>query len=700
MFRLIQGNTPLILQAETHECALACLAMVLGHHRRHTTLQALRGLNPGGHPLSLEQLCQQAQAQGLQTRAIRCEPGDLQTLALPAIIHLDMNHYAVMVRANAGRVEILDPACGQVTLSGPALDRRFTGVALELTPAADFEPRGAPADNSPLSFVRSLQLTGLGSALANLLILSICVQLFSLVLPFFVQIVVDEVITSRNQDLLAVVTVAFALAYLLTAFMQWLRGMTALHVGAHLSYHMAAGLMQRLVNLRMAFFQRRSVGDIVSRFGSLKPLQDFLTESAIRILLDLVMAVSCFVVVFCYDATAALWMLLITLLCLLAQYAIYLPYRRHTHEAIVADARAQGHFIETIQSMDTVRRHEAETRRTAGWLNGVSQTLNAQIRAGRMQALFEMTRFLASGFILLGLVAVSARLVTGGEMTLGMLYAMIAYSNHFASAFLSLSMEWQRLMMLSLHVQRLSDITSAPAVRRIRIDPASAVRIDCRNISYRHPGQPFHLLQAMSLQVGDSEKVAVTGESGTGKTTLLRLLMAEAVPDTGEIQVNHRPLHPGLSVYPVMASLLQSDRLITGTIADNIAFMDPAPDHQRIRRAAALAEIDREILQLPLGYLERVSDAGPLLSAGQTQRLLIARVLYRQCPVLLLDECTSHLDDETATRVMANILQLPGACIFVTHSAALAAMADRTICLDRLTQPPAASLQQTGRRIT
>lgn len=688
---MLGSGVSVIYQGETNECALACLTMILNYHGNHIELAELRTLEPHGQPLSLEQLSDLANHFSLDARALRCEIEDLGHVNLPAIAHMDFDHFVVLQKQTSRTVTIIDPACGRNVLPLRAFSKRFTGILLETQPGADFQSTGTPKDFSPLTFLSGLPNKNLMAALSGLILLSVCIQAFALLSPFYLQVVVDEVLTLNNRALAPVVVISFGLVYLISALTQWFRGLLRIRLGSHLTYLMSAGLFNQLVNLPIAFFSRRNIGDIVSRFGSLKPLQDFVADSAVMILLDLLMIVTTIFMITCYSPQVALFVVLLTLAYLVVQYFLLLPYRAHSHEFLIADANAQTHFIETVQAVDTVKRYQAVNRRQSTWLNKLATSLNAQIRAEQWELVSELSRYLLGGGMLLGVAYLAIDEIILSTLTIGMLYTLMSYSNHFTSAVISISGQWQNFLMLSLHVQRLSDISEHPRDVRTKLEPSAVNKIELKQLGARVP-QTEHLLFAdVSLIIEKNDKIAITGPSGTGKSTLLALLLGERTPDLGEIIINGRPVIPELDPSPVFSSLRQTDQLLSGTVIDNITYLDPAPDQQRIIWATQLACAHEDIMKLPLAYQENLSEQGCTLSAGQRQRLLLARCLYRAPCVLLLDEGTSHLDEQTEANVMRNILGQPGICLFVTHRDSIAQMADRIINLGPDTPEPEAS---------
>jgi ATP-binding cassette subfamily B protein RaxB len=676
---------PVVLQAETSECGLACLCMVLGYQGHGIALTELRQRHPSGAALSFQDLLSMAEGFGLSGRALRVEPTDLAHVTLPAILHMDFDHYVVLEAVRKNNYAVIDPARGRMTLASKVFGRRFTGVLLELQPGVEFRRRSLPTRTLLSVPAPTLQLGRIMPSLAGLFALSLCIQAFALISPFFLQLVVDEVLIAMNVELSLLLVLAFAAVHGVSALTQWFRGLLTIHLGNHLSYLLAADLMRHLLNLQPVFFQRRSVGDIVSRFGSLRPVQEFISEQAIGLLLDLLMMLGTLVMLAAYLPMAAGYTLIVLATFLLIQYLLAQPLRRFNQEYLVVDAEAQSHFVESIQSMESIRRYERQSRRCHDWLNLTTEALNARMHAGRIQLMAETARYLMGGATTLGIIYLAIDHVLSASISIGMLYAMMTYANHFTGAALSFTRGWQALLMLSLHSQRLGDITESPGDKRVPLERTAGTamaeiqQVVLRNVSFSFEACAYPLLDRLSFTIEENASIAITGPSGCGKTTLLSLLLGDRQPTEGEILVNQRPLAAGLTAISVTSTLMPQDGLLQANVIDNITCLDEAPDQERMIRAAHLACIHEDILKLPLAYREMLSESHCLLSAGQRQRLLIARALYRNRGLLLLDEATSHLDIGLELKVMSNILAQPGICIFITHRDSVAALADRVI---------------------
>ena len=638
--------------------------------------------------LSLKDLASLFGDHGLLSRNLRCEPADLGGIELPAILHVDMNHYVVLERIHRFGVDVVDPGSGRLSLSWEILSRRFTGVVLEPSFGSSFRRLGTETRYTIWPLLKGLPTGELKTSLVAVLILSVLIQLFALATPFYLQVMIDEVLMVNNLEMITVVVSAFLLVYLVSTATQFVRGVLVLMVGTRLSFMLAAGMMRRVMNISLSYFRVRTVGDIASRFGSLHPVQQFLTENMTRMFVDLLMVFTTTVMLLCFSVKIALLVIAGSGLYLCIQYGLLQPYRPYQHEFLITDAELQTHFIESIRAIETTRHYEAAEQQLQDFLGRTADSLNASLNARKWSLVSEITQYLLMGVIAVFVVAMAVQDVTRSNISLGMLYMLTAYSSHLTSAMVSLTAGWQSYLMLSLYAQRLSDLIEAEQDERIPVKLAAPLRsLECRNLSFRRENQL--VFNNVSFHLAAPQSLAIVGASGSGKSTLLSIILGEATASHGGVWINGQPLLRGQNPTGIISSLLPTDRLIRGSVLDNITYLDTRVDQNRMIRSATVCGIHEHIMMLPLGYQERLSEEDCPLSSGQKQRLLLARALYRRTRLLILDEATSHLDEASEITLMKRILALPRMCVYVTHRDSVAQLADRVIRLDeQADQPP------------
>ncbi|PJK06175.1 ABC transporter [Lysobacteraceae bacterium NML71-0210] len=674
-----------ILQSEAAECGLASLAMVAGHHGLELSLPDLRQR----FPLSLKgaklnQLIHIAQALGFKTRALRLDMDDLDKLALPCVLHWDLNHFVVLQKVSHRKAVILDPAIGKRVLPLAEVSEHFTGVALELAPGEAFAPRKA----LPSISVRQLtgRVTGLWRALAQILLLSIALQVFVVLSPFFMQWVVDQVLVSADRDLLTVLGLGFGLALLLQIGIGLLRGWSVVYLSSRLGLQWMGNVFAHALRLPLSFFEKRHLGDITSRMGSVREIQRTLTTSFVEALIDGLMAVVTLALMLFYSWKLSLITLLAVALYLGIRLLAYRPLRDGTEQQLVAAAKQQTHLLESLRGMQSVKVAGAEGLRRSRYDNLMVDTVNHEIRLARMGLGFNSASQLVFGIERIAVIWIGALLAMQNVFSVGMLIAYLAYKDQFAQRMSGLIDKAMEFRMLRLHGERLADIVlTEPEDHTVQAElpPPGDMKIEVEGLGFRYAdGEPW-VLKDLSFTIEPGESVAIVGASGGGKTTLVKLLLGLLRPQEGSIRIGGQDIHKvgAQNVRQYMGAVMQDDQLFAGSIADNISFFDAHVEQSRVEQAAHMAAIHDEIMAMPMGYHSLIGDMGSSLSGGQKQRVILARALYRQPKLLFLDEATSHLDIHNEQWVNAAVKQLDITRVIVAHRPETIASADRVLVM-------------------
>ena len=683
---------PVLLQAEASECGLACIAMILGYYGYDTDLSSLRRkFSISSHGITLNTLMDIATKSNLAPRALRAEPEDLNQITLPCILHWGLNHFVVLKKISNNTAIIHDPAMGQRKITRSEFNKQFTGIVLETTPTETFK-KGE--DKQTLKFKDFWsKIVGLKRNLLNILALSLLLQIFALLAPFYMQTVVDDVLVKKDENLLFVLAMGFGLLMLITIGTIVLRQFVVLHLTSRLSMQMSANLFRHLIRLPMKYFSTRHMGDVVSRFESIESIRNMLTNGMVSAMVDGIMAILTLIAMFIYDPTLSLIVLVTVGIYAIFRWVMYRPFRALNEEAIIAQAKENSHFMESIRAIQTIKLFQKEGERQHQWQNNLADVMNKGIRIAKWDIGYSTINSLLFGIENILVIYVAALAVMNGDMSLGMLYAFMAYKSRFIDSADGLIGQWIEFKMLDLHLSRLADIVhtkpenvdqqlSATLLEDTSLGGQKLLgKIEVRNLSYRYAEHEPYVLDNISFTIQPGEAVAITGPSGCGKSTLLKCLMGLIEPSKGEILIDDKPLLTLPQYRSQIASVMQEDQLMAGDIADNISCFASNIDMQKVEFCAQVACVDEEISRFAMGYQTLVGDMGASLSGGQKQRILIARAIYRDPSILFMDEATSNLDIANETKVNQHIKHFDVTRVIVAHRSDTINSADRQISL-------------------
>ena len=673
---------PVVLQTEVTECGLACLTMIGRYHGHDIDLNVLRKrhlISMTG--ASLKSIMTIASTLQLAARPLKVELDQLHKLQLPAILHWDLNHYVVLKAVKGNKVHIVDPGIGLRVMSLSKVSDHFTGIALEFSPTAEFSPQDARL-RPHLSLLWS-RLVGLKRAIFQTLTLSIILQIIVIAAPFYLQLVVDGALAQKDYGLLKALALGFGGLMILRAISEAVRGWAILIYGNQMSLQMVGNVFRHLIRLPTSYFEKRHVGDIISRMGSTVPIQEALTQTIVSVLIDGIMAILMLVVLYMYSPLLGTIVLISVALLTLSTLLIYPHLRRTQEEAIYAKAIENTHVIESIRASTTVKLFGREAQREAAWRNLYTDFINANVEYGKFTIWQKFAETLLTGLQVVIVVWAAAKMMMGdgSGFTLGMLVAFLAYRQYFTDSVTQLLQKAIEFRLLSLHLDRLSDIifSEEEAVEDASEAPLNLKgAIELETVSFRYSDTDRWILEEFSLSLELGSMTTLTGLSGGGKTTLLKLILGLYQPTSGQILIDGQPMSKlGIQNWrSQIGVVMQDDKLLSGTIADNISFFDPEMDMKKVVEAAKKAQIHDEITAIPMNYTAMVGDMGSILSGGQKQRVLLARALYHDPKVLFLDEGTANLDSKTEKIIVEIIAQMPITRVIVAHRPAFIKASD------------------------
>lgn len=681
-----QRRVPVIHQTETAECGLACLAMICGHFGKNIDLIYLRRkFNLSARGATLAGINGIAEQLGMATRALSLELDELRVLKTPCILHWDFSHFVVLVSVKRNRYVLHDPARGIRYISREEMSRYFTGVALEVWPGSEFQSETLQTRISLRSLINSIY--GIKRTLAKIFCLSVVIEAINLLMPVGTQLVMDHAIPAGDRGLLTLISAALMFFILLKAATSTLRAWSSLVMSTLINVQWQSGLFDHLLRLPLAFFERRKLGDIQSRFDSLDTLRTTFTTSVIGFIMDSIMVVGVFVMMLLYGGYLTWIVLCFTTIYIFIRLVTYGNYRQISEECLVREARAASYFMETLYGIATVKIQGMVGIRGAHWLNMKIDAINSGIKLTRMDLLFGGINTFVTACDQIIILWLGAGLVIDNQMTIGMFVAFSSFRGQFSERVASLTSFLLQLRIMSLHNERIADIAlhekeeKKPEIEIVaHMGPIS---LETNGLSYRYDSQSAPIFSALSLSVAPGESVAITGASGAGKTTLMKVLCGLFEPDSGRVLINGIDIRQiGINNYHRMiACVMQDDRLFSGSIRENICGFAEEMDEEWMVECARASHIHDVIMNMPMGYETLIGELGEGLSGGQKQRIFIARALYRKPGILFMDEATSALDSESEHFVNVAIKNMNITRVIIAHRETTLRTVDRVISI-------------------
>ncbi|QNG47728.1 peptidase domain-containing ABC transporter [Sphingobium yanoikuyae] len=680
-------KVPLIYQSEVTECGLACIAMICNYHGYEVDLINLRRLYPISlRGLNLSSIMKVATSLHFHARPMRLEIEHFDEIDLPTILHWNLDHFVVLTGINntrSGKKFIIhDPAVGIRTLTEREFSNHFTGIALELVPSADFLPK---VQRTKLQFWNLWSSSkGLLSSLHSLLILTILIQFSTILSPLFVQIAIDDIYTSNDTFSLLLFSVGFAILAIFGGISSWARGRLASDVSQILDFQIISNVVSHLFRLPLAWFEKRYVGDVISRFNSTTQITDVLSRGLVIGGFDIITLISIVAALsFVYWPSAIFATFGIIILS--AVHFYYVPrINVAMAEALIAQAADNSTIIESLQGISGIKASGNEFARLRLWRDRKSRSTNRTIRLNRLKNSSENIKQSCCNLtsVIFCLFAVYAAIK--GSVSLGTSIAIISYYSFLQISSIRILQLHGEYRLLSVHLDRLADIVLEDPEQFKEAEgdtPSFSGAISLQNVHFSYGVGEGEVLKNINIDIAPGESVAIIGASGEGKTTLIKIMVGLLDPTSGVVKVDGKPLDEKTKLMwrRNVGYVAQNDDLYSGSIAENIAFFDSSIDVANVVDAAQKAAIHEFIERTPMGYDSLVGDMGSALSGGQIARILLARALYRRPRVLFADEGTAHLDSETERKVNASISDMGITRVIVAHRESTINSADRKI---------------------
>jgi len=684
------NRLPVIHQTEIAECGLACLAMVSSYHGGVVDLRTLRNK----HSISLKgvtlaTIINISEKMNLISRAIKVEIEDLHLVRTPAILHWEMNHFVVLKKVYKNKAVIHDPGQGLRHVTLEQLSKYFSGVALELTPSNKFEIKEDIKRISLRGFISNI--VGFKRSLAQIFLLSLVLQALGIMAPYYTQLVIDNVLVGRDRDFLVVLGVGSLMLAVITTVISLMRTWVGIFFNNTYAIQLSSSLVKHMMSLPISWFDSRKIGDILSRFSSLKYVQSVISNGIIQGTLNVIMCLATIVVMLIYSPLLTMITIAGLLSYIVLRTIFYRPFRQATEESIVKSADETSAFVETVTAISPIKIFAKESTRHSAWLNKVIASMNAGLTISKLSMLFKVFQVTFSTAESVVMLWVGANMVMANEMTMGMLFAFMAWKAQFVGAVYGLINGFFAYKMLDLHLERVGDIALEEEEGNLDSDSFRDLsnikgNIQVDNLSFRFGSEEKWLFENVNIDISAGSSTVMSAPSGFGKTTLMKIMMGLIKPEKGAVKIDGINIETiGLKNYrQLVGAVMQDDKLISGTIRENITFFSGEVDEEWLKTCVNLAAIDTDIEEMPMGYESLVGEMGSMLSGGQIQRILIARALYRKPKILFLDEATSNLDRELESRILKNIDNLSMTRVHISHRTEVIENAEQLLNLSEI----------------
>jgi len=679
---------------EKMDTGLLCLGMLSRFYGLPADPAQLRHqFGESGKLFTSSEILRAAKSLGLKAREIESEWSKLLKTQLPAIAIHEDGHFFIIAQIKEeqdkeGQALIQDPLEQKpLTVTREQLEKQWSGKLILLTRRAGILGGFKKFDFS--WFIPAI--LKYKKLLSEVLIASFFIQLFGLITPLFFQVVIDKVLVHRGLTTLDVLAIGLLVVYIFDVVLNGLRNYVFSHTTNRIDVVLGANLFKHLLRLPLNYFEARRVGDTVARVRELDSIRNFITGSAITLVIDLLFTFVFFAVLYLYSPTLTYVVLGAIPFYVLLAIFITPILRARLHEKFNRGAENQAFLVESVYGIETIKASAVEPQSQRRWEEQLSEYVRASFKATNLGNITSQTASFINKVTILLILWIGARLVINGELSVGQLVAFNMLAARISSPILRLVQLWQDFQQAGISVQRLGDILNVKTEPTYSPGRASLPKLEGRvtfdKVTFRYRTDGPEILRNISLDIKSGEVIGIVGRSGSGKSTLAKLIQRLYVPESGRVMVDGVDLAMVDTVWlrQNLGVVLQENFLFNRTVRENIALADPAMPMERVVQTAKLSGAHEFILELPEGYDTIVEEHGSNLSGGQRQRIAIARALITNPRILIFDEATSALDYESESIIHQNMRYIcKGRTVFIiAHRLSAVRNANRILVIEK-----------------
>lgn len=678
-------RVPFVEQMQQTECGLCCVAMIMGYYKSRERITQIREeLEAGRDGLKLSHLSKYLKSRGMETKIYRAHPARLPELQLPAVIFWNQEHFVILEKIRRTTIDIIDPAYGKRTISHPEFTEGYSGVVMEIQPTPAFKPcrKKESAWKPVFDHMKSQK-----AAIARIIFLSLMVYGVQMSVPFLIQKLMDML---YDKPVIGESMMYFYISFGMMAAMgifYFVRGQNMLNMQIGLDGYLSGGTFSKLLSLPYKYFEGRSNGDILFRLNSLSMIRDLLSEQIVQTVMQA--GVVLFIVFFLLQKSLVIAAGAVLIYALAGVFILSVKnlVMQVNQDDLIENTKLQTIQVETMSAMYAIKAAAMEKEVEENWLERYEKCLKTYERKCNIINIYTTVITLIQMAGPVALLGVSIYLFTKGKMTMGEVIAVYSLGSSFFSNGIAIYNSVNDFITVSAYMERISDITEAKE-EEVPEHPEEIMitgEVKLEDVSFSYTKHSEKVLEHISLDIRKGEKIAIVGGSGSGKSTLAKLILGLYEPTEGNIcynginikSLNRSSLRRQIGVVP------QDMSLFNKTIYENIKMNHPGVGEKDVERAAKIAQIDQEIMDMPMKYHTIISDMGMNLSGGQRQRIALARAVVNDVDMVILDEATSSLDYVKEQKVSEYFKKNACTRIIIAHRLSTIRDADRIVVLQQ-----------------